>query len=45
MRSAADLRQAFHEAVDDYLETCAPAGATPAQSRSRANISAWSPLS
>lgn len=27
--NVADLRQAFHEAVDDYLETCASAGVAP----------------
>lgn len=27
--NVADLRQAFHEAVDDYLETCAKLGKDP----------------
>ena len=27
--SVEELRSAFHEAVDDYLETCAKAGKTP----------------
>jgi len=27
--SVEDLKSAFHEAVDDYIETCAKAGKTP----------------
>jgi predicted HicB family RNase H-like nuclease len=27
--TVSDLRQAFHEAVDDYIETCAKLGKTP----------------
>jgi predicted HicB family RNase H-like nuclease len=27
--TVSDLRNAFHEAVDDYLETCAKVGKTP----------------
>lgn len=32
--SVAELREAFHEAVDDYLETCARVGKEPQKSYS-----------
>jgi predicted HicB family RNase H-like nuclease len=43
--SISELRQAFEEAVDDYLETCQRLGREPQKPTPASSACAWSPRS